>query len=343
MFTFITTCYQQSELILMALESIKHQIEHFGQGQTFQLIVTDDGSTDGSREVIAGWLMKNRGLFAKIDTLFRKNNAGICRSCADALALVAGERFMILNGDDLLSPYRLFDFTDRLSEYDIVCTSYLHFTGQGDMIKAYGTYLEMALQKFITGRTLWRAVRLGCPIMGPAVFRKSLITQEVLDFILRFRTVNDRAYFQKILETNKALKVGFINRPIILRRVSQVSLSNPGSATRELHAREIGQLCRVQLEGERSPFFRLLLRWQEKSAAFRASPNRHVRLLRFFSPYFFVMLRLSLCHMFALRRLERELVDRHWQECEAHYREMAARAAEARQKLPETGGGTMEK
>ncbi len=48
MFTFVVTCYNQAQVVLQALESVKYQIKKFGQGQAFQLIVTDDGSTDGS-------------------------------------------------------------------------------------------------------------------------------------------------------------------------------------------------------------------------------------------------------------------------------------------------------
>ena len=53
MFTFIVTCYNQADVIPYMLESIKYQIEKFGQGQEFQLIVTDDGSRDDSCLVIS--------------------------------------------------------------------------------------------------------------------------------------------------------------------------------------------------------------------------------------------------------------------------------------------------
>lgn len=47
----------------MALESVKYQIKHYGQGRKFQLITADDGSTDGSREVIQRWAEQNRDMF----------------------------------------------------------------------------------------------------------------------------------------------------------------------------------------------------------------------------------------------------------------------------------------
>ena len=80
MFTFVVTCYQQEEFIAMSLESVKYQIQRYGQEQQFQLIVTDDGSKDSSREVIRQWLEQNKALFAQVDLLFNKENAGICAS-----------------------------------------------------------------------------------------------------------------------------------------------------------------------------------------------------------------------------------------------------------------------
>ena len=129
MFTFVVTCYNQAEVVPYMLESIKYQIEKFGQGQEFQLIVTDDGSTDDSRQVIDRWMEANQGLFAKTDRLFREENAGICVNYVDALRHVEGERFVAVNGDDLIAPYNLFDITSKLEEYDMICTAFLKFTG----------------------------------------------------------------------------------------------------------------------------------------------------------------------------------------------------------------------
>lgn len=323
MFTFIVTCYNQAEVVPHALESIKYQILRFGSNLEFQLIITDDGSRDESCRVIRGWLEENNGLFARTNLLFRKENAGICVNYAEALKCIEVESFVVLNGDDLLAPYSVFELTDRLKEYDLVCTAFLKFTGSGEMIKSYGTYLEVVLQEFIRGRTLEQAIKLGFPIMGTVVFRKSLVSEGVLDFILNFRTVNDRACFRKILEENRNIRVCYVNRPIILYRISAASISNFASPTRVLHNREVARLCRIEREKEKSRLFRLLLFWQEKSAAFRTSSSAVVRLFRFFSPYFAIMFWLYLRHYGEIRKMERELVDFHWEDCRRHYFAMA--------------------
>lgn len=326
MFTFIVTCYNQAEVIPCMLESIKYQIEKYGQGQKFQLIVTDDGSVDGSCQVIDRWLERNGGIFDRINRLFRKENAGICVNYVEALRHIEGERFVAVNGDDLIAPYNIFEITAKLDEYDIICTAFLKFTDSGDMIRAYGSYLEVALQEFIRGKTLYRAIKLGFPIMGTAVYRKSLLTERVYDFILQFRTVNDRACFQKILEENRDIRMCYVNRPIILYRIHINSISNFHSPTRVLHNREVAKLCRIERESEKSELFWVLLFLQEKTDAFRTSSHSLIRLLRFFSPYYAIMLWLYLRHFGGIRRLERQLVDGHWEECRMHYEQIARRS-----------------
>ncbi len=160
--------------------------------------------------------------------------------------------------------------------------------------------------------------------MGVALYRKSLLTEEVFAYILRFRTVNDRACFQKILEQQKNVSTYYSNRPSVLYRMSPSSLSNMNSPSRILHDKEIAQMCRFQRETEKSHIFRLLLLWQEKSTALRHGSNRYIRMLRFLSPYFLLMLWLYICRPCQLRAMERELVDRHLQDCMDHYQAMQA-------------------
>ncbi len=322
MFTFIVTCYNQADVILYALESIRYQIESFGGGQKFQLIVTDDASTDGSQDVIRQWMGRNRGLFAKTGKIFREKNLGLCQNYVDALKHVAGKRFAVLNGDDLLAPDNLFEITDRLKDHDIVCTAFIKFTGSGEMISSHNTYLEVVLQEIIARSYLHRAIKLGRPIMGTAVYRKSLLTEEVYDFILRYRTANDRACFQKILEERADIRVCYVNRPMVLYRISEHSISNFHSPTRLLHNREIAKLCRAAKASEPSAWHRMMLSWQEKSAYVRMSSNYFVRLLRFLSPYYFIMLWLYVRNYGEIKKMERQLIDPNWVNCRDHYKKI---------------------
>ena len=240
----------------------------------------------------------------------------------DALKHAVGKRFVVLNGDDLLAPDNLFEITEKLKDHDIVCTAFIKFTGAGEMIRSHNTYLEVVLQEIIGRKCLHRAIKLGCPIMGTAVYRKSLLTEEVYDFILRYRTANDRACFQKILEERADIRVCYVNRPMVLYRISEHSISNFHSPTRLLHNREIAKLCRAAKASEPSAWHRMMLSWQEKSAYVRMSSNYFVRLLRFLSPYYFIMLWLYVRNYGEIKKMERQLIDPNWVNCRDHYKKI---------------------
>ena len=275
-----------------------------------------------SRRSSRQWISRNRGLFAKTGKIFREKNLGICQNYVDALKHTAGKRFVVLNGDDLLAPDNLFEITEKLKDHDIVCTAFIKFTGAGEMIRSHNTYLEVVLQEIIGRKCLHRAIKLGCPIMGTAVYRKSLLTEEVYDFILRYRTANDRACFQKILEERADIRVCYVNRPMVLYRISEHSISNFHSPTRLLHNREIAKLCRAAKASEPSAWHRMMLSWQEKSAYVRMSSNYFVRLLRFLSPYYFIMLWLYVRNYGEIKKMERQLIDPNWVNCRDHYKKI---------------------
>lgn len=101
--TVIVTCYQQAHLITAALDSVVRQTE-----QNLQLIVTDDGSTDASVEVIRAWLAihSQRFRFGTV-LLVSETNRGLPAALNCARPLICGKYFVVLNGDDWMDDTRL--------------------------------------------------------------------------------------------------------------------------------------------------------------------------------------------------------------------------------------------
>lgn len=97
--TVIVTSYNQADLIGQALDSVAAQTE-----RDLQLIVTDDGSTDGSRAAIEAWLARNdfQGTLVAVD-----QNVGLPAMLNRALPLIQGDLVVVLNGDDWMEPDRL--------------------------------------------------------------------------------------------------------------------------------------------------------------------------------------------------------------------------------------------
>lgn len=97
--TVIALCYNHSKFLKECLDSIAGQTH-----QDFQLIVTDDCSKDESAELIHEWLLENRS-----DAIFIRHteNAGLCKTLNEALALAQGEFICMIATDDAWEPSKI--------------------------------------------------------------------------------------------------------------------------------------------------------------------------------------------------------------------------------------------
>ena len=89
----IALCYNHERFVLECLESIRGQTF-----QHFQLIVTDDASSDRSAEMIASWLATH-----KPDAIFirRSENVGLCKILNQAVACSTGTYISMIATDDV--------------------------------------------------------------------------------------------------------------------------------------------------------------------------------------------------------------------------------------------------
>lgn len=97
--TLVAACYNHARYVTACLESIAAQTT-----TNFDLIVTDDASTDGSQELLAAELDR-LGLTAR--TIFTTTNRGICATFNVALAEVRTSFVAFLSTDDVLAPNRM--------------------------------------------------------------------------------------------------------------------------------------------------------------------------------------------------------------------------------------------
>lgn len=91
--------YNQRHLIDETLESVLTQ-----NYQNFEIIVADDGSTDGSREVILEYQRRYPNIVVPI---LNERNLGITGNSNAAFFACSGELIAILGGDDLFLPDKL--------------------------------------------------------------------------------------------------------------------------------------------------------------------------------------------------------------------------------------------
>jgi glycosyltransferase involved in cell wall biosynthesis len=89
----VVPCYNYEEFVGVAIESVLAQTY-----PDWVLTLVDDGSTDGSVEIMRGYEGNPRV------TLIEQHNAGPARARNNAIEAVASEYVLCLDADDLISP-----------------------------------------------------------------------------------------------------------------------------------------------------------------------------------------------------------------------------------------------
>ena len=113
----LVTTFNHARYVVEALQSLRVQTS-----RDFEVIITDDASTDGCADVIADWLART-GFPAQ----FIRNpvNRGICANRNTALARARGRFVCSLSGDDAYAADRIARQLDCfLSQPDHVCAVY---------------------------------------------------------------------------------------------------------------------------------------------------------------------------------------------------------------------------
>ena len=93
----IVTLYNKKEYIR---DSIRSAIKQFNENN-YQIIVVDDGSSDGSYEIAKEYLRQLK----KIDSLiYTQKNSGPSIAINNALKYVKYTHIKLVDGDDIISP-----------------------------------------------------------------------------------------------------------------------------------------------------------------------------------------------------------------------------------------------
>lgn len=223
-FSFVTITYNHQNFIVQHLNSIKHQIDNYGKGRKFEIIICDDGSTDTNLELIEEWITLNSSL-AEFRILKSKQNEGIVQNFIKGLRAVNGDYFKVLAGDDLFACSNLFSCVDLLKEYDIVQGALLEF--EGKEIKTEENYYSYILDFLsYSDNELVCRTRKGLSVhRAPGVFfRKEFITEDIFLYLSKFSMCEDRPLFYYLFN-QKDVKIAFYPTPVILYRISASSIA----------------------------------------------------------------------------------------------------------------------
>lgn len=93
--TVFTPTYNRAYILSNLFESLLHQTF-----RSFEWIIIDDGSTDDTKALVEGWILKKNVFKIRY---FWQENGGKCRAINKALDLADGELFFTVDSDDYLT------------------------------------------------------------------------------------------------------------------------------------------------------------------------------------------------------------------------------------------------
>ncbi|SCY98114.1 Glycosyltransferase involved in cell wall bisynthesis [Paenibacillus polysaccharolyticus] len=126
--SMIMPCYNKVKYIGEMFDSILAQ-----EWDNIELILVNDGSTDGTRDVIAEYELKfrERGFEVVIED---QKNAGVCAAAKAGLSLATGDYVCMVDSDDELDPKYvslMAGWLDENADYDYCICGGVHYTGSG--------------------------------------------------------------------------------------------------------------------------------------------------------------------------------------------------------------------
>ncbi len=116
LFSFIVPVYQIKEYVAACIESILSQTY-----EDFEVILVDDGSTDGSGEICDSYGERDPRI-----TVIHKANGGLVSARQAGIRRAKGEYIINVDGDDWISPYLAACSAEIIGKYaaDMICYGY---------------------------------------------------------------------------------------------------------------------------------------------------------------------------------------------------------------------------
>lgn len=238
MFTFVTISYNQEDFILEHLESIKYQVENYGQELKVDFILADDGSQDNTVKYAREWLKCNGEIFHTVTLLDSDENQGTVANVFNAIDSIKTKSFKILAADDL---YFIYDVITAYSKPGITLGFSWPFAWDNQHYKIclYDDRSFNKLKYFTLGAQFDRVksfVKFGLSLSGPGTgySRELFEDKDLKAFLSQFKLLEDRPlWFYLFCVTRKTFNINLIKKPLILHRssVGVTSNNNPAFST----------------------------------------------------------------------------------------------------------------
>lgn len=116
--SIICTVFNQEAFLKQCLDGVEGQAY-----PNLEIFLVDNGSTDGSKEILKDWSDKNSSKFP-ISVIFRNEEMPYCQSFNQVLAQAKGKYLIDLSGDDFLLPEHAIKSIALLEENPVAALSF---------------------------------------------------------------------------------------------------------------------------------------------------------------------------------------------------------------------------
>jgi len=235
----IMPVYNAERYVREAVQSVLNQ--HFGD---FELLLINDGSTDGSESVLLGISDP------RIRYIRNEGNKGLIYTLNRGIALAQGGLIARMDADDVCDPER---FAKQVAEFDrdpelVLCGSFIH---------TFGDRNEAILHMASTPAEIMAAVFISCPFAHPTVMMRASALRQLdpvyreeykhsedydlwsrLVFLGKSRNIpemllNYRTHSQQVSTVHEAVKYQSVQK-IQLNLLTRLGLK-PGEADLQFH------------------------------------------------------------------------------------------------------------
>lgn len=246
--------YNGQDTVAQTLRSVLAQTHH-----KLEIIVVDDGSTDGTWQILQS--------FGDAIRAIRQPNGGLAAARNSGVHAATGEFVALLDADDLCEPERIacqVQFLTQHADVVLCCSDFSAFDADGLVAPSYAaTYYSRcsatnggAMARYPNRGSMdienclarppghsvivptcfgaaYKELALGNFVHPPTVMFRRTVLKEAGDFELGARTICDWDWLVRVARVGA---IGYIDRPLLRYRLSAKQMSSSGrTLTDSLH------------------------------------------------------------------------------------------------------------
>ncbi len=261
-FTFGVLTYNSSDTLIETMESIKYQIETYGNGIDIYLVVSDDCSKDNTISMLKYWLAGNKNLFTNYLILESDVNQGVCKNYSRMIREIQTEDFLQIAGDDVICSQNIFEKIHSLKENEF--RVYMQYDLKNNLVEIDEYSLARQIfyrEKKLSNGKCRRLLETFPPYRSiEVIFKRFHYSDDCLKFMEQFRNFEDDTSLYYIFKHNPNVKFTFSDEPLILYRKSETALTQSvGTPGQILFLDDLYKFRKITLKNEKNLITKLIL------------------------------------------------------------------------------------